>query len=177
MDGNWFNEDPQYGVFPATLDTDDTLTDLGRVFIGILGDAGDLIRAPPVDCLNGRTVASVVYSEGDLLGDGAQSSVETLREEAAACELRYLILAPGADSFCNTRDINMSTAGPSVRRDYDVSVRRLRVQIVNGLPDWRVLALTPGSSTWLSQFTPAASSSSRWTSWETDLAPYGGQPG
>jgi len=72
-------------------------------------------------------------------------------------------LALSAPSFLRGR-------GPRATRDpvkhgFDADIRRAMTQWVDQLPDWKVMAVVPGTSTWLEGFAPAARRSSAWASW------------
>jgi len=174
--GNAFRDDPQYGVYSESLEVATEELDLTLVFIATLGDAASEVRAPRRRILHGCTLVTAAFTEADLIGDGVHYGLQLIAEAAGRAELKYLVLAPLAPSFLEPPP-DEDTYDRTVQKSYDISLRRHLAQLVDGLPDYKVLAVLPGASTWPCAFQPTSSSSARWSSHRLPTEPYGGPPG
>jgi len=130
------------------------------VYVAVLGDAGCAVKAP-VGTRGHHCSESVLLT-------GARVLHERLVEAAGHSRICYLVLAPSAQSFLRGARRNKKDFD-GVRRGYDASVRDHMLDVVRGLPRWRVIVALPRRSTWSSGKQWAAarfdSEAGQWTSW------------
>jgi len=146
--GNKFARDPQYGFTAAA--GPDTSTAASQppqtwsVFLAVLGNFGSKVKAPTLPPHSTGSVEGGHFTEEDLIAQGAQHVRDQLLASSSGCLLRYLVVA--AESRSYSKAGGRSRHSDPVARDFDKSVRNIVLDILRGLPEWRILVVHPTSN-------------------------------
>ena len=118
------------------------------------------------------------FSDQEVLLKGEVALAQQLSHEYAHARLRYLVVAPAGGTFLQAArrsKLDDSMVG------FDGSVRRIALAVARALPDWRLLVLSPGSSSFQSgpswSALRASAPPSTWQDEKLDSTPHGGKHG